>query len=469
MRHLSRRTFLRGVAGGGAVALGLPALEAMLNTNGNAYADGAPLPKRFGLWFWGNGSDPDAWAPAEQGAAWTPTAPLAPLAPVKEYVSVVTGMTLPTYFHLGDPRAHNPHVEGVVGILTGGVPILDPAYNGQNGDWNYMTVPAPSIDQLAAQTLGGGARLPSLTIGITPVHGSSGPGTAVSFISHSAPYNYNAPRFSPREVFDWVFTGFSPPGNMPMPPDPALRARARVLDAVAADARALQRRVGAADRRRIDQHLEAVGSLERRIRALAEPPPPPPMSSCRVPAAPVDPSSYREQARVMAELVAMAFACDITRVVSLQFSSPASHSNYPDIYPQGLLFNGQPTSFHEYEHSSGIDATVKEGLRYFIQLFADFLGELRAMPEGAGNLLDASCILGTSELSYGHRHGFTNYPLLVAGRAGGALRHPGVHVAAPGDLATKVPFTCLRAIGRADASWGSEQFAVTETVPGIEA
>jgi hypothetical protein len=469
MRYLARRTFLRGVAGGGAIALGLPVLEAMLSGNGDAHADGTPLPKRFGLWFWGNGSDADNWAPAEQGAAWAPTVPLQPLAPHKDYVNVITGMTLPTYYHLGDPRAHNPHVEGVVGILTGGVPVIDPAYNGQNGDWNYMTVPRPSIDQLAAQVLGTGTRLPSLTLGITPVHGSSGPGTAVSFISHSAPYNYNAPRFSPREVFDRLFTGFTPPGTTPAPVDPTLRARARVLDAVAADARALKTKLGASDRRRVDQHLEAVGALERRLQVLAQPPPPPPMSACRVPTAPVDAASYREQARLMAELVAMAFACDITRVVSLQFSSPASHSNYPDIFPSGLVFNGQPTSFHEYEHSAGIDDTVRQGLRYFIELFAEFLGELKAVPEGAGHLLDQSCILGTSELSYGHRHGFTNYPLLVAGRAGGALKYPGVHLAAPGDLATRVPFTCLRAIGATQTSWGSDQFEVHETVAGIEA
>jgi hypothetical protein len=142
--------------------------------------------------------------------------------------------------------------------------------------------------------------------------------------------------------------------------------------------------------------------------------------------------------------------------------------DYPDVFPGGIQFNGSPTSFHEYAHNAGIDDTVRLGITYFLEMYAEFLEALRALPEGDGNVLDSACILGTTEVAYGPNHGFTNYPLLVGGGAGGALQHPGVHVVATGDVATKVPFTCLRAVDVPIASWGEEQLVADATVSAIE-
>src|SRR5262245_39662926 len=88
---LSRRTLLRGAAYGVGAAVGLPVLEAMLNGNGDALADGEPLPKRFGAFFWGNGVVAEHWFPAQEGAAWELSKLLMPLANVKDYVSIVSG------------------------------------------------------------------------------------------------------------------------------------------------------------------------------------------------------------------------------------------------------------------------------------------------------------------------------------------------------------------------------------------
>jgi hypothetical protein len=240
-------------------------------------------------------------------------------------------------------------------------------------------------------------------------------------------------------------------------------SRAGALDAVLADAAQLRTRLGQSDRLRLDAHISAVRELQQRIERV---PPAPPSEACMLPSQPADPTSERLRCKAMADVIAMAFACDLTRVATFQFSSPASHVAYPDIYPQGLLFNGSPTSFHEYEHNAGIDDTVRLGLRFFIENFAAFLESLRAIPEREGNLLDQCCILGTSDVARGPDHNFANFPLLVAGRAGGALV-PGTHVALPGDNAARVPFTCLKAVGVPLDAWGQEAFYVDQPVSAL--
>ncbi|MCB9701117.1 MAG: DUF1552 domain-containing protein [Myxococcales bacterium] len=449
-RSIPRRTVLRGLLGAGSVALGLPLLEAMLDSHGEALADGAPLPLRFGVWFWGNGTQPGAWAPQVQGAGWEATGLLAGLAPVKEHVSVISGGNLPVL------KVRNPHAEGAVGILAGGNPLLHPSYNGQNNDWDFLTVPSASVDQIAADHLAGSSPFRSLVLAITPVHTSdagsiNAPGTAISYISHPAPYVFNPPIMDPSELFAALF-GVITPGEI----QPAALARARVLDAIKGDAADLRTRLGKNDRSRLDQHLEGVHELQNRLTAMVMG-----GESCVMPVDPGNPESERLRARAMAELTAMAFACDLSRVVSLEFSSPASHVDYPDI---GITGDGLGTSFHEYEHQKGYDANVLKGLGYFVEVFGDFVAALGAIPEAGGTLLDRSCIFGTSDVAGGWNHAMNDFPLLVAGRAGGALVSPGVHVALGGDKATRVPFTCLKAVGAPVTSFGGDQLATDQVV-----
>lgn len=448
---MKRRTLLRGMIGASAVAVGLPLFEAMLDANGEALAEGAPLPLRFGVWFWGNGTQPGAWAPAALGPDWQATGLLAGLAPVKDYVSVISGGALPVLVK------NNPHVEGSVGILAGGNPLLHPSFNGQSNDWDFLTVPTPSVDQLAVDTLAGPSPYRTLTIAVTPVHTSdsgsiNAPGTAISYISHPAPYVFNPPVMDPVALFTTLFGG----GIMPGAPEPAALARAMVLDAVREDAAALRARLGKNDRMRLEQHLDGVQELQHRLTTEISG-----GESCALPILPGDTTSERIRARAMADLVAMAFACDLSRVVSLEFSSPASHVDYPDI---GLTGGALGTSFHEYEHQNGYVPDVIKGLGYFVEVFGDFIAALRALPEAGGNLLDRSCILGTSDVSGGWDHAMTDYPLLVAGKAGGALTHPGVHAALAGDNACRVPFTCLKAVGVPVESFGTDQFATSNPV-----
>ena len=463
---VSRRALLRGTLGSASVLLGLPLLEAMLNGNGNALADGTPLPKRFGVWFWGNGTDPGRWAPATEGAGWQPSQMLGGLAAVKDYVNVVSGTLLETRWHQGSAQKHNPHVEGAAGILTGGNPVVHSSYAGQEDDWNFLNVPAASIEQVAADHLSApNTPFRSITLAITPVHtsdaGSSNhPGTAISYISHSARSGstpvFNPPRFSPSEVFGYLFSGGvgGEGGGSAEPmltPEEISRA-------------AMRSRLGKNDRDRLAQHLDGVHELQARIKNL---PPPPPSAACEVPANPGDPTSDRMRVKAMADLIAMAFACDLTRTFSLCFSSPASHVDYPDVYPDSLVFNGEAQSFHNYEHLAGIDDTVRVGLQYFVDCFGDLAASLKAMPEQDGNVLDNSCILGTTDVASGPSHGFTDFPVLVAGRAGGKLKYPGVHVKLPGQKACRIPLTCLQAVGVPITSFGQDQFFTDQAIAQI--
>lgn len=455
IRPLKRRTFLRGMAGGTSVALALPILEAMLNDHGTALAGGDALPRRFGVWFWGNGTHPGNWAPASTGAGWVPSDLLMGIAAVKDWINVISGAALPV------PGLNNPHVEGAIGILAGGNPLLHESYSGQGDDWNFLTVPTPSVDEVAADHLAGDAPFRNLTVAVTPVHTSDAgstnhPGTAISYISHPAPYVFNPPIQDPSELFAALFGAGIPTGEAP--PAESL-ARARVLDAILEDASTLESRLGASDKQRLDQHLEGIYQLQNRLTAIVQP-----GEACAMLPDPGNPTSERERAGVMGQLIAMAWACDLSRVMTLEFSSPASHVDYPDI---GIASAGLGTSFHEYEHQNGYNGTVLTALRYFVEVFGDFVAALQALPEGAGTLLDNSCILGTSDVAGGWDHAFNDFPLLVAGRAGGGLAHPGVHVALSGESASRVPLTCLRAIGAPVETWGTDQFATNAAITEI--
>jgi hypothetical protein len=469
-RGLARRTFLRGALATGAVAsIGLPLLDAMTNLGGTAHADGSPLPQRFAVWFWGNGMIlPQVWSPTGEGASWTPSAVLRGLAPVQDRVTVVSNTILPTRFqaHLdGNPMVgNNPHVEGVCGILTGGNPYLEPGLD-PSRDWDFMSPDGPSIDQVMVDVVGR-ATFPSLTMSVLPLGGGASPGTALHYISHRGARDPIVPVPSPWALFDQVFGGGLP--TTVEPPTREELARASVLDAVLDDARSLRGRLGAYDRGRLDQHLTQIREVETRLRGdtIAHP-----GVSCTLGSRPEDPGgeAYRERARSFATVVALAFACDLTRVASVCFSEPGAQSAFREAVPGGFWHSGVQTSLHEYEHleiyhPDAPNPNILAAHQYMIDCYADFVQVLDSMEEVGGTVLDRSAVLGTTETTKGETHDTDNFPLLVAGGAGG-LR-PGLHVRAPaGSIATQVPFTIMKALGSTATSWGRDQFETSEELP----
>lgn len=437
--RISRRAMLRGVLGGGLVSIGLPPLDVFFNTNGTAYADGSALPRRFGLCMWGNGMIPDRWVPSGLGSEFEFSEELAPLASLRDYVSVVTGYEVKT------PNTI-PHFSGASGILTGR-PTLD------RGD-DRGSFPDASLDQVIAAEIGNDTRFRSIEFGAQPGAG----------LSYNGPDNLNPPESSPRALFERIFgEGFRAPGE-DIEPDPRLSLRRSVLDVVMEDADRLQRQLGASDRRRLDQHLQGIRDLELRIARLEEDPPD--LAACARPGEPLAEYPHiegrpqiEEKTLVMGEIIAMALACDQTRVFSNFLTSPVAND----------LFDGITEGHHRLTHDEpGEQPLVHEIVTRLIGYVAGFLEKLRDVPEGDGTLLDNCGILVTSDVSLGRLHAMDEFPLVVCGSACGRLR-TGIHHRSVGDNASKVPLTMIRAMGVNQASFGADDGYTEDSVGELEA
>jgi hypothetical protein len=424
MKHrITRRTVLRGIACGGAVTVGLPVLESMLDS----LADGNPLPKRFGVFFWGNGVRLAKYTPATTGA-YELTQLLAPLVNVKDYVSILSGYDIKT----GNQRGHHA---GCVGILSG-APMLsqDP-----NGAPYASTFSAPSIDQLVASEIGKNTRFRSLELGISKSV-TTGEGTTLRYLSHNGPDSPNPPEYSPKALYARVFgMGFSAPGPTAAV-DPRLALRRSVLSLVREDASALRARLGKNDQRRIDQHFESIRALENQISASEKTAPPP--TSCSMPEAVSDTAGDRSLTATnasMAKLLALSLACDQTRVFSYMFSGSVGGTSYPELQISG--------NHHSLTHDEGGEQPQVQMITGFIiQRFAALLEALKGVPEGDGNLLDRCVILASTDCSQGQPHSIDNYPILVAGGGGGALVHPGLHIKGNKNNASDVLLTLVQAM-----------------------
>jgi Protein of unknown function (DUF1552) len=449
---ISRRTVLRGVlAGGVSVAVPLPRLEGMLNSNGTAYAGGAPLPVRFGVWFFGNGIIPERWVPAltGAGATWTLSEQLAPLAEVKPWLSVVTG----TDVKVPDSA---PHASAPAGALSG-------ANNGAGG------MLLPSIDQVIAKLIGTGTTYPTgIHVGVSNTSGATALGDTISFAGAGAP---NRPNFSPLAIFtnlmQFANTATAPPA-MPAAPDPALARRGLVLDAVIQDANALRARVGAADQKRLDQHLEGINELQVQLMRAQGPKVTGKLVNpgTAYPNRGADGSISRQRAQAFADLLVFAMATDLTRIFSFMFTPMAGHGNYADC---GL----DPVTFHEdYGHrnsprgQASATAGFNTGVRYAMTNLADLLGKMKNTPDGAGTLLDNSCVYTTSCTSESQTHSPLDFPVLVSGKAGGKLKG-NQHLRLAGENTSKVLYTLATAYGGTATSFGMNEGLVTSGIPEL--
>ncbi len=430
--HPSRRMFLRGMVGGAAVAVGLPLFDFMLNNHGEALATGDEIPTRFGLWFFGNGVHLPTWTPPTVGPDWNvpPEYALSALLPLKEYVSIVSGLSVKT------PR--HPHHSGMSAVCSGGPHLkIDDVR-----DTIVSTMKYPSVDQIAAQYFQSLAPNPykSLEAAITRFRGTD-EGTTFQHLSHNGgAAGVNPSEESPHAFFDRLFNTGT---NSPL----IDKARSSVLDAVGGQIKTLQGRMGSKDKQRLEQHLTSISEIQSRLKI--------PPALCTTP---VDPGEFPdinsneqivEKNKIMSDLMTLALACGLTRSFSIQYSTCGS----------GAVFwmVGATDGQHYMNHTEPAPYTKQaDAMRFTMKQFAYFLETLKNTPEGTGNLLDQCSIYATTEHAEGWTHSQDDMPMLICGKGGGRLRG-NVHARIDGGNTTMGPFTALVGAGLPLTQFGYEE------------
>ena len=404
---LDRRTLLRG----GAVGLALPWLDAMQA----ALAPQPPPPVRCLFVFSPNGMNMAQWRPQGEGRAAALGETLAPLQPLRDRMTVFSGLAI------DGGRAHGDgpgdHARAASSFLTCSHPRKTGGADIEVG---------VSIDQVIAAQVGSGTPFASLELGM-----EKGAAAGVCDSGYSCAYSNNiswrtanvpvAKETEPRAVFARLF------GDPEQARDAAVesaerRSRRALLDLVAGDAKALANRLGAADRRKLDQYVQSVHELEQRLARLDR-------EQAKLPVPEgllAGGAEYPEKLALMYELFALAFATGQTRVGTLMLGNGGSNRSYK--------FLDVPDGHHDLSHHGkkpeklAALATIN---RFQVEQLAKFLQRLAAQQDGDGDLLAHSLVLFGSGLGDGDRHNHDDLPVLLAGEGRGAAHGRG-HVKLPG-------------------------------------
>ncbi len=435
----TRRRVLTGLMQGAAISVGLPLLDVFLNGKGTALASGRPMPQRFGTWFWGCGMTPSRWNPLVEGSDYVLTPELEFLARHRSDINIMSGFSA-----LLDGRPNQVHSSGVISTLTGNAPTAEGEFV------------SPSLDVVISDAIGAGTRFRSLEI--------AADGDGRHSYSRRNTSSINMAEVSPIELYKRIFgEGFQDPNGVMTAPDPDVLLRQSVLSAVKEDRERLLKRVGSHDRHRLDEYFTSVRQAEQQLEIMLRPSEP--LAACSVPIQPsgVDAGTEIETVaanhRIMSQLLAMALACDQTRVFNVVFSYGAS----------SLRRAGDNMAHHELTHQEPDDLSLgyQPKATYFVErsmmAWADFLDVLKGIPEGDGTLLDNCLVLAHSETSLAKTHDVNGLPLMLAGRAGGRVRQ-GIHVMGRGDPVSRVGLTIQQAMGVPIEKWGTRSMATSRPV-----
>ena len=397
---LPRRTFLRGL--GAAVALPLldamvPALSAQSSTAGD------PV-RRLGFVYIPNGAVMQQWTPAQTGAAFELSPILTPLAPFRNQLTVVSGLAHGQAEPLGD--GNGEHSRASATWLNGVHPNQTEGADVRAG---------VTADQLAAGVLGRDTPLPSLELAIDldGLVGNCENGYSCVYLNTIAWRSPTTPlpmENNPRVVFERLFGD----GGTTQQRVAELRRDRSILDSVSGDLAALERDIGAGDRLRLEQYLDAIRALERRIQ-LAEAQ----SADTELPelARPVGiPGTYEDHVKLMFDLLALAWQADITRVFTFMLGRELGGRTYPHL--------GVPDPHHGLSHHRNEPEKLDKLARintYHVGLFTHFLNNLQSTAEGDGTLLDHSMVLYGGGLGDSNDHAHFNLPELVVGGGTGRL------------------------------------------------
>jgi Protein of unknown function (DUF1552) len=456
---ISRRAVLRGTA----AFIALPALESLL-TPSQARAQAAARPIRFMCWHIPCGVWGPSWFPIDTGANYTLSPTLTSLAPVKSKVLVLAGVqntpaVSPTGSHGCGPPGMTTCVQGTKPAIQMGI----------------------SVDQVYAQALGKATRIPSMQI--------SGTDSTFADVDYPAVYNGTTAWASATQplppvanagvIFDQLFAGVSAvmPGG-----DPAAAAalakrkalRLSVLDEIKNEHTSLVARLGATDRRKLEEYLTSVRAAETSIQQSSIMPTNVPACTPGTLTRPTlangpltngngkqipDPVTYTA---LVIDLMVLAFRCDATRVINYQQMN-GGHSSYSTFPWLKINQDHHAMSHHNFDPVTG--ALLAQIDAWEIGQFSSFLQKLDAVNEGTGTLLDNSLIFLSSEISDGNRHnqGTTSYPgftgptgkpILLAGTAGGKIKS-GRHILYANEPQANLLIALLNTMGVPATTFGA--------------
>jgi hypothetical protein len=398
----SRRTFLKLISSAGAASLFGRALWPQV-------AEAAtPAPLRYLSLLTYHGKLKDLWKP--QG---TETAPnitftgstLAPLAPHLSKMLVLSGLDMKVLYDQGTTG----HEGGPASVFTGSKLVSGHAAS-------------PSLDVFLSDRLGGATAIRAVQVVNHILYCSDESGMSYSASGARLPL-----LAAPLDIYNRLFSGFTPGTGTPPPVDPSVPRRAALVQFWLKDANRLRARLAPAEQHKLDAHLSALQDIERRIDTT----PPPPPTTCALPTKPRAYSNNElsgcgglagenlipERTKLIMDIFVQAFACDRTRFGAV--------SLWPGLEAPFLSSSGE--NVHDvWAHQSASSATAKANLanlhRWYAGVLKDFLDGLAAVQEGDGSLLDHSLMLWGNELSDPAAHSNTDMPYVLFGGANGALR-----------------------------------------------
>jgi hypothetical protein len=436
-KHLPRRTFLRGVG----ATLGLPFLDAMVPA-GRLRDVAAGERTRLiaiemvhgtaGCSAWG--ATQHLWAPEQVGREFdlSPSA-MSPLKPYQDYLTIISN----TDSRMAE--AYEPTEIGADHFRSSAVWLTQAHPKQTRGSDVYV---GTSMDQVYAQRFGQDTALPSMELCIENVDQSGGCAYGYScvytdMISWASPSEPLPMIRDPRHAFDMLFGA----GGTAADRSARMRTNKSILDWLAGEVAQMQRTLGSSDRQRMDQYLDNIREIERRIQRIeGQNTSGEPRELAGAPAG--VPDSFTEHMRLMFDIQVMAFESDMSRVFTLKVSRDASSRVYPECE------SDRP--FHPASHHGGRPEAILEFNKinqFHVSQLPYLLDKLAGTMEGDTHLLDKSMILYGSPMADGNLHNHRRCPLIVLGKANGQL-DGGVHLKAPdGTPMANAMLTLLHKLG----------------------
>ncbi|MCA9669577.1 MAG: DUF1552 domain-containing protein [Myxococcales bacterium] len=398
-KSFTRRSLLKGL---GLGAAGLPFVP--LLREGTARA--ATFPKRLVIVFTANGTIPSAWTPTGSpgsGSAWALNTILKPLSPFKSKLNVLEGVDQESAYH----GPGDGHQKGMGHLLTGTELLAGSQFQGGDGGtvgWGGGI----SIDQHIANKVGASTKFKSLEFGVQVK--SADIWSRMSYTGSNKPV---PPEEDPYQAFDRLFGTFSKDVNEIQ----RLRTqRKSVLDAVKSEFTALQAKLGTVDRQKLESHLAGVRAVEKLLDGSTSLP-----AACQVPTLgnKIDiksNSNYLTVGKLFMDLTAMSLACNLTQVITLQWSRAVSNISTQ-------AWTGVSEGHHSLSHEGDSNGDAENKLikinTWYAEQFAYLLNKLDSIPEGNGTVLDNTVVVWGNELGKGNSHTRRDIPFVLAGSCGG--------------------------------------------------